>query len=288
MLDQAVALQKLCGQCPFMIQHPAARVSETQANRVFCRGTMTAMHEIPLDEPATRNAEHGQSRATNVGIACLAVASSSLDVITFLTLDQVFASAMTGNSALLGIAISRGNWVAASKPAIALIGFVIGTATATAASNANLSSARQRAALMKLLLLEATCLAIFALARQPSSDGMPIVRHSLLILLCAFSMGIQVVVAKTVGAKGVSTIVFTSTVAAAASSVVNILLGRQSGPQVRDDTVRQVLSFAAYVCGAVIAGILAWSKFVLLAWLPVTAVLLALVCFKTREYAGRK
>ncbi len=236
-------------------------------------------------DPRMHGAPQIKSTAINLGIAWLAIAAGSLDVISFLTLDHVFASAMTGNTALLGIAVSDGDWNSASKPAIALVGFVIGTASASVASDSNFAKTRQLAALRGLLLLESVCLAGFALARQPSSNATPEISHFLLILICSFSMGMQVIAANMVGARGVNTIVFTSTVAAAVSSVTGILLGRQEGPQVRPDTLRQLLSFAAYAAGALIAGLLAWSKFALQAWVPVTAVLLALVCF--REFGNR-
>jgi uncharacterized membrane protein YoaK (UPF0700 family) len=237
---------------------------------------METMSERSVDGPMNRRVQPAKSSTTNIGIAFLAVASGSLDVIVFLTLGGVFASAMTGNTALLGIAISDGDWVSAARPAIALIGFMIGTATASVASHPNATMARQSATLRGLVLFEASCLVVFAMIRQLSVDLTP----NMLILLCSFSMGIQGIAAKMVGSPGVNTIVFTSTVVEIASSVTNILLGRQDRPQARSDTIRQILGFAAYGAGALIAGLLAWSKFFLLAWLPVTAVLLAFACFE--------
>jgi uncharacterized membrane protein YoaK (UPF0700 family) len=54
------------------------------------------------------------------GTSFLAAASGSADVITFLTLGHVFGSAMTGNTALLGIAVAGGQLLTASLPATAL------------------------------------------------------------------------------------------------------------------------------------------------------------------------
>src|SRR5207248_2344808 len=48
------------------------------------------------------------------------------DVTTFLTLENVFTSAMTGNMALLGIALSGGRWTAAAHAFAALVGFTCG------------------------------------------------------------------------------------------------------------------------------------------------------------------
>ena len=48
-------------------------------------------------------------------LACLSLASGCTDVMTFLNLGDVFTSAMTGNTALLAIAIGRGQLLAASR-----------------------------------------------------------------------------------------------------------------------------------------------------------------------------
>ena len=233
-----------------------------------------------VDDQTTRTAKSSGASATDFGIAFLAVASGSLDVIAFLTLGRVFASAMTGNTALLGIALSDGDWVAASQPAVALSGFVFGSTLASIAFNPNTKVLRQSATLRRLVLLETICLLVFAIVWQRSGAVTQDATQYVLILLCSFSMGLQGIAAKIVDAPGVNTIVFTSTLVEIVFSATNILMGRRDGPQIRYDTKRQISNFAAYGAGALVAGLLAWGKFSLLVWLPLTAVLLAFACFE--------
>ena len=68
----------------------------------------------------------------DLGLALLALASGSSDAVAFLTFGNVFTSAMTGNTALLGIAVSRGHLSDALLGLLALTGFIVGAATAAA------------------------------------------------------------------------------------------------------------------------------------------------------------
>src|SRR5207248_3012415 len=71
---------------------------------------------------------HARRRAatTNLALTALVLGSGVTDVTTFLTLENVFTSAMTGNMALLGIALSGGRWTAAAHAFAALVGFTCG------------------------------------------------------------------------------------------------------------------------------------------------------------------
>lgn len=232
----------------------------------------------------TRNGPTPGLTTGDLGIACLAIASGSSDVIAFLLLGHVFASAMTGNAALLGIALSQGDWLNTMKPFVALAGFVFGAAMASVIYNPNASAKRQSIVMRGLIVLEIACLAGFALAwhltdRQP--HGLALIG---LIALCSVGMGVQGIVAKIIDAPGVNTIVFTSTLVAIVLSVVEILLGRKNDQKIRLATKRQIAVFGAYAVGAVIAGLLDWAAFVLLAWLPMAAAVLALICFEFQKH----
>src|ERR1700740_1014542 len=68
----------------------------------------------------------------DVGLALLGFASGSMDALAFFNLGQVFPSAMTGNTALLGLALGQGDVIAALRPLIAFAGFLAGAAAAAA------------------------------------------------------------------------------------------------------------------------------------------------------------
>ena len=124
-------------------------------------------------------------------LVILGIASGSADVIAFLLLGHVFASAMTGNTALLGIALSDGDLVAASQPVTALVSFAAGVALATLIGSRDVHV---------LLVLESACLALFALLWQLGSHAAGEPGQYVLILLCALAMGIQGVVARRIDA----------------------------------------------------------------------------------------
>jgi len=53
--------------------------------------------------------------ASDLGLALLALASGGTDVMAFLTLGNIFTSAMTGNMALLAIAVGQGRLISALR-----------------------------------------------------------------------------------------------------------------------------------------------------------------------------
>ena len=168
------------------------------------------------------------SRSSNLGTALLASASGSSDVIAFLLLGHVFASAMTGNTALLGIAISEGDMLAASKPLTPLVGFIFGATLASVVYNPNDSASRKHTILRALLLLEIVCLCAFAAVWQTVNVSTEGAAFYGLIFLCSFGMGIQGIASKILKVPGVNTIVFTSTLASIVLSVTAIVLRRNN------------------------------------------------------------
>ncbi len=215
---------------------------------------------------------------SHLGLAFMALSSGSLDVMAFLMLGHVFASAMTGNAALLGIALSDGNWINASQPATALLGFIAGAAFASTLFNPARLATRRSATVKALLCIEAACLVGFAVLWMVTDHPAASAAHYALILVCSFAMGIQGIAAKYIHAPGLNTIVFTSTLVAIVSSTMQLLLGRENAAGLKAETRFQASVFAAYGLGAVIAGLLYWSGFAYLVWLPAVAVIASIVC----------
>lgn len=217
---------------------------------------------------------------TDLGLALLALASGSADVTAFLALGNLFTSAMTGNAALLIIALSEGRLLAASQSLFALLGFICGAALAAAISDPTGAKMSPLLTLRTLFILEVSCLVGFAVAWHFAGHPASGLTLYGLILLSAVAMGIQGVAARHINSPGINTIVFTSTLISIITSVSRHLVYRSESPTARFATQRQVAIFLAYGIGAGLAGLLVWHNLGLLPWIPVAAVILALGCYE--------
>ncbi len=211
-------------------------------------------------------------------LALLTLASSMTDVLSFLALSHVFTSGMTGNTALLGLAVGQGQVFAASHAAAALLGFVLGVACGACLSR----PVKHRAGLTSLLGLEALCLggfcAIWLGFRHPAGSA----AIYLLIALSATGMGVQTVVARRINVPGIPTVVFTTTLTNIVMAATDAMMRRAPVPF---DTKRQIVIFAVYLAGATLAGALS-SHLDALAALPLVAVVGALLLEYGNERAG--
>jgi uncharacterized membrane protein YoaK (UPF0700 family) len=214
--------------------------------------------------------------AKAVSLLFLSGASGCTDVLSFLQFGDVFTSAMTGNTALLAVAIGRGHLLAAAHSLTALLGFALGVVLAQALRERGGAAPDPQRTLRRLLLVEIACLggcAVLWSANRASVIGDVL---SVVILLSAVSMGMQGVAARIIGYSGVSTIVFTSVLI---SIVISLTARRPVGsdPAAPPASLRPHLgTFAAYTLAAMLAGVLTRVGGELLVWLPMIAVVLAL------------
>ncbi len=215
-------------------------------------------------------------RPTDLGLVLLALASGGSDAISFLMLGRIFTSAMTGNTALLGIAVGEGRTSDALLGLAALAGFIVGAATAAAVSEYRGETDLARV-LRPLFAFEALYLGCFALlwsfAGHPAGGG-PLFG---LIILSAAAMGIQSVIARKINAPGINTIVFTSTLVTIVTSVTGAVV-RRLRPVVGFATRRQLGIFVAYAAGAIAAGGLTRCEPAWVALMPLLALLGAFAC----------
>jgi uncharacterized membrane protein YoaK (UPF0700 family) len=176
---------------------------------------------------------------------------------------------MTGNTALLGLALGQGDVIAALRPLIAFAGFLAGAAAAAASVDLWLHKLPAQRGVCWLLALEACLLAAFALAWP--FVGWPIAGAGLysLIVVASSGMGIQSVAARLVGRSGITTVVFTSTLTSIVTSATEAIL--RPPHRLPFATKRQIGMFLIYGVGAAIAGLLA-SRGAWLAFLPFVAV----------------
>lgn len=239
-----------------------------------------AAEQAPAPAPDSSPIGSGWITSTDIALTALVLGSGITDVTAFLTLDNVFTSAMTGNTALLGIALSGGHWTAAAHAFSALVGFTFGAVIGALMYREYHPRRPGRLAhIAPLLFIELVCLGLFAalltfVARPHES----LVVYAL-ILLSAIGMGLQGVAARQINSPGINTIVFTSTLISIVISLTSALLVREDAAQTLGaNTKRQIAMFSAYGLGALAAGLLARSFLPIIAWIPMVAVLTALGC----------
>jgi uncharacterized membrane protein YoaK (UPF0700 family) len=197
-----------------------------------------------------------------------AFAAGAVDVIGFATLGGVFASAMTGNFALLAYYVAQGESQSAMGSVVALSGFAIGCAVGVLQRRGR----AQEQALNLLIAAEAVLLLIFALFALWTSHAAHAPSDHLQILLLAVAMGLQAVASQTIS---FTTIVFTTTLTKLVGTIADsIANGDMSGLK---DVKIQSATVIAYLFGALLSGALIVHKVEEVVLLPFFGVAIAFV-----------
>jgi uncharacterized membrane protein YoaK (UPF0700 family) len=199
-----------------------------------------------------------------------AFAAGAVDIIGFAKLGGVFASAMTGNFALLAYHVAEGNTLSAIGSVIALLGFVSGCLIGFILRRGR----TDRTTVSLLLGAETTLLLVFAL--------MPVVARlssfadtRAQIVVLAVAMGLQAVVGQIIS---LSTIVFTTTLTRLIGGIADAIATRNSSG-VRDIR-EQVTLIASYLLGALLAGVLSVHDVSAVVFLPLAGVAVALLAHR--------
>jgi uncharacterized membrane protein YoaK (UPF0700 family) len=204
-----------------------------------------------------------------------AFAAGAVDVISFATLGGVFASAMTGNFALLAYYVAQSDAQSAMGSVVALSGFVLGCGLGVLQRR----SRAQGQALSLLLITEAGLLLFFALYALWTPHAAHAPSDHLQILLLAVAMGVQAVIGQTIS---LTTIVFTTTLTKLVGTIADSLAnGDALGLK---DVKIQSAVVVSYLFGALLAGALIVHKADGVVLVPFVGVALA---FATHRWADR-
>ena len=196
-----------------------------------------------------------------------AFAAGTVDIISFATLGGVFASAMTGNFALLAYYVAQSDSQAAMGSVVALIGFAVGCAVGVLLRRGR----AQDQALNLLLTSEAGLLLFFALYALWTPHLAHAPSDHLQILLLAIAMGLQAVIAQSIS---LTTIVFTTTLTKLVGTIADsIANGDVTGLK---DVKIQSAVVVSYLFGALLSGALIVRKMDEVVLLPFVGVALAL------------
>jgi len=195
-----------------------------------------------------------------------AFAAGAVDVISFATLGGVFASAMTGNFALLAYYIAQSDSRSAMGSVVALLGFAVGCAVGVLQRRGR----AQEQALNLIIASEAGLLFLFALYAMWSPHIAHTPSNHLQILLLAVAMGLQAVIGQTIS---LTTIVFTTTLTKLVGTVADsIANGNLAGLK---DVKIQSAVVVSYLFGALLSGALIVRKVEEVVILPFIGVALA-------------
>jgi uncharacterized membrane protein YoaK (UPF0700 family) len=192
-----------------------------------------------------------------------ALAAGAVDIISFATLGGVFASAMTGNFALLAYYVAQSDSQSAMGSVVALSGFAIGCAVGVLQRRGR----AQEQALNILMTSEAGLLLFFGLYAMWTPHTAHAPSDHLQILLLAVAMGLQAVVGQTIS---LTTIVFTTTLTKLVGTIADsIANGDVSGLK---DVKIQSAVVVCYLFGALLSGALIVHKVEEVVLLPFIAV----------------
>jgi uncharacterized membrane protein YoaK (UPF0700 family) len=205
-----------------------------------------------------------------------AFAAGAVDVISFALLGGVFASAMTGNFALLAYYVAQSESQSAMGSVVALSGFVVGCGVGVLQRRGR----PQESALSILLASECGLLLFFALYALWT----PPLAHSssdhLQILLLAIAMGLQAVIGQTIS---LTTIVFTITLTKLVATIADSIANGDSS--ILKDVRLQSAVVVSYLFGALLSGALIVRKSDAAVLLPFIGVALA---FGMHRWSQRK
>ncbi|WP_329188012.1 YoaK family protein [Actinacidiphila glaucinigra] len=184
--------------------------------------------------------EGERRRLLTVLLVVLTVLSGLVDAVSILSLGHVFVANMTGNLVFVSLGLAGAPEFSVVTSLVALGGFTVGILFCRAA----LSRLSPPVALVSAAALCETALLASATVLH-ALDG----PRRVLVVVCAVAMGLQNAMAGRVGIAGLTTTVMTRT-------LVGLIGDTGAAAHDRRIAVRQALSVAALVCGALAGGLL--------------------------------
>jgi uncharacterized membrane protein YoaK (UPF0700 family) len=231
--------------------------------------------------PDPQAARRDQPDATMISAVAvvLTLATGATDVATFTRLGGVFASVMTGNLVLLGLAIGRSGALA-THVVLAFAGYSAGVAAGTRLIRVVQATGSLRQALLAALFAELVLLAGFAVGWELTGGAPRGAARLVLIAVASAAMGTQSAAARGLGlGSQLSTTYLTGTLTSFVAAWV--VPGRQARMQ-----SREVLVLAALTAGAAAGGLVIANAAAGLPAIPLTALALVIAASWTVDWNG--
>jgi uncharacterized membrane protein YoaK (UPF0700 family) len=196
-----------------------------------------------------RRVEDRTTARRDLLLMALTVAAGWADALSYVGLGHVFTANMTGNAALLGLALSGVPGLDVPRSAIAIAGFAVGAVAGSAISREPATTAVWPARLTLALGVETVVLAAFAATWYVAGPGPA--RQFAMVALAAVGMGIQSAAISRLAVPGVTTTYVTGTLTG--------LMGGLAALRIPRDAGRRALVLLALVAGAAAAG-MGWRR----------------------------
>jgi len=211
--------------------------------------------------------------------------SGVMDALSFLALN-VFASVLTGNTVLLGLAISSGNILNVIVPLVALTGFIGGVVLGNRLAEPNLDFQKKiwPATVTRALFVEVIMLSIFTVGGFVMGESIRRQAVYVFIMLATVSMGIQSSAVRALGVPHISTTYITGT----RTNLIISFARQHNAKTVTNKDERKsglVLSIGVvvvYILSAMVGGVTVANLSLMAALIPVIGISLVVVVAKVR------
>jgi uncharacterized membrane protein YoaK (UPF0700 family) len=223
----------------------------------------------------------------------LAGAAGAVDAVSYMELGRVFTANMTGNTVLLGLAMVEAESAAAMRTALALVGFLAGSALGAWTVERWQAGGDWPLTVTIVLALEWVILIVFAISWQfASSVVSPPGDRATLVVLSALAMGLQSAAARRLDVSGIATTYITGTLTSLAPrlvgwlrfTVARLIFSQPTRPAQGAGLLAAV--WLVYLGGAVVAGAATSLDPALAVVFPIIVVMIVIVTaavrFRTR------
>ena len=221
------------------------------------------------------NAQPRRGASVLVLAVTLTVVAGATDVASFTRLGGAFASVMTGNLTLLGLATARASASLATHILVALAGYIVGVGLGTRAGRWSSRGARWETPVTVVLLLELVAYAGLAAGWELTGSAPAGGVQFALVAAATFAMGLQATALRQFDTR-LSTTYLTGTLTASIASLITTRNGRQNR--------LNISVLIAHAAGATAAGLLLLTAPAAVPALPLVA-LAAVIASQSRSTA---
>ena len=227
-----------------------------------------------------------QSNRRDALVVTLAFASGFIDALAYLGMGGIFVSNMTGNTVLLGLAISEGRIVAATRSTTSLLGYLLGVAIGANITRPAVGAEKNSRTAWPLVAttsfkIECIVLGFFALVGYLANQNTFSFLVYVLIALAAMAMGMQSVGVQALGVRGIATTYITGTWTSMVTTLTRRTrrqkVAKETASEMKENTHVQAWVLAFYVTAAIVSGIAERSFLLKAALVPFFTIAIVLI-----------